>query len=95
MEVVDAAGQHERYSRVQFEYRYRVDPELKSLESRNSWWFRDSETGFEEWLESAIRDHVWLIFRGKTPMGFDILQAQYELKQIAGGGSIARIEGNI
>ncbi|MFF1269498.1 hypothetical protein ACFVZE_27065 [Streptomyces anulatus] len=74
MELVDAEGEHEGYSQVQLEYRYLVDPDLRSLKSHNSWWFRDSGTPFEEWLELVKRDPVWRVIREKTPMEFDISQ---------------------
>jgi hypothetical protein len=74
MELVDAEGEHEGYSQVQLEYRYRVDADLRSLESRNSWWFRESGTPFDEWLESVKRDPVWSVVREKIPVEFDVSQ---------------------
>ena len=74
MELVDAEWEHEGYSQVQLEYRYRVDADLRSLESYNSWWFRESGTSFDEWLESVKSDLVWGIVREKTPVEFDVSQ---------------------
>ncbi|WP_143110728.1 hypothetical protein [Streptomyces sp. cf124] len=74
MEIVDAEGEHEGYSQVQLEYRYRVDADLRSLESRNSWWFRESGTPLDEWLESVKRDPVWSVVREKIPVEFDVSQ---------------------
>ncbi|MEU1625333.1 hypothetical protein ABZ746_08370 [Streptomyces sp. NPDC020096] len=74
MELVNSEGEHEGYSQVQLEYRYRVDADLQSSESRSSWWFRDSGVPFEEWLESVKQDPVWVIVRGKNPVEFDVSQ---------------------
>ncbi|MCP3820577.1 hypothetical protein NLX86_21505 [Streptomyces sp. A3M-1-3] len=74
LEIVDADGEHEGYSQVQLEYRYRVDADLDSLEGHTSWWFTESQTPFSEWLESVKRDPVWGIIRGKIPTGFDVSQ---------------------
>lgn len=74
MELVDAEGDHEGYSQVQLEYRYRVDADLRSLESHNSWWFRESGTPFDEWLESVKRDPVWGHVREKAAVEFDVSQ---------------------
>ena len=74
MEVVDAEGGHEGYSQVQLEYRYRVDDELRSLESRNSWWFPESGISFDEWIESVKQEPVWRVVRRKAPVGFDVSQ---------------------
>jgi hypothetical protein len=74
MEIVDAEGEHEGYSQVQLEYRYRADADLRSLQSRNSWWFRDGGTSFDEWIGSVERDPVWGAVRGKVPVEFDISQ---------------------
>ncbi|WEH15703.1 hypothetical protein [Streptomyces sp. VNUA24] len=74
MEIVDAEGEHEGYSQVQLEYRYRADADLQSLQSHNSWWFREGGTSFDEWLESVKRDPVWGIVRDKAPSGFDVSQ---------------------
>ncbi|KUM68816.1 hypothetical protein [Streptomyces curacoi] len=74
MEIVDAEGDHEGYSQVQLEYRYRVDADLRSLQSRNSWWFREGGMSFDEWLESVRRDPVWGVVRDKVPVEFDVSQ---------------------
>lgn len=74
MEIVDAEGEHEGYSQVQIEYRYRVDAALRSIQSHNSWWFRESGASFDEWLEAVKRDPVWGIVRDKVPSGFDVSQ---------------------
>lgn len=74
LEIVDTEGEHEGYSQVQLEYRYQADADLRSLESHNSWWFREGGTSFDEWLESVKRDLVWGIVRDKTPSGFDVSQ---------------------
>jgi hypothetical protein len=74
LEIVDADGEHEAYSQVQLEYRYRVDSDLDSIQGHNSWWFADSQRPFDEWLESVRRDPVWGIIRGKVPDAFDVSQ---------------------
>jgi hypothetical protein len=74
MEIVDAEGEREGYSQVQLEYRYQVDADLRSPQSRNSWWFREGEMSFDEWLESVKLDPVWGIVRDKAPSGFDVSQ---------------------
>ncbi|BCJ59919.1 hypothetical protein [Micromonospora endophytica] len=74
MEIVDADGEHEGYSQVQLEYRYRADPDLRSLRGLNSWWFRDGGTSFDEWIRSVEQDPIWGIIRGKFPVEFDISQ---------------------
>ncbi|GLY70991.1 hypothetical protein [Amycolatopsis taiwanensis] len=57
---------------MQFEYRYRVDADLRSLERHNSWWFRESETPFDEWLVSVKNDPVWRVVRDKIPVEFGV-----------------------
>ncbi|MFG3659379.1 hypothetical protein [Streptomyces sp. NPDC047706] len=74
MEIVDAEGDHEGYSQVQLEYRYQADAALRSLQSHNSWWFREGDTSFDEWLESVKREPIWGIVRDKSPSGFDVSQ---------------------
>ncbi|MFD8230332.1 hypothetical protein ACFV20_00295 [Streptomyces sp. NPDC059696] len=74
LEIVDTEGEHEGYSQVQLEYRYQADVDLRSLESHNSWWFRESGTSFSEWLESVKRDPLWGIVRGKLPIEFSVSQ---------------------
>ncbi|GAA4727019.1 hypothetical protein APR04_005252 [Promicromonospora umidemergens] len=74
MELVDDEEDHEGYSQVQFEFRYRADADLRSLESRSSWWFRDSGALFEEWIESVKRDPIWGVIREKIPLEFDVSQ---------------------
>lgn len=74
MELVDAEGEHEGYSQVQLEYRYRVDDELRSLGSRSSWWFPGNGIAFDEWLESVKQDPVWQIAQGKAPVELDVSQ---------------------
>ncbi|MFD7334892.1 hypothetical protein ACFV98_02665 [Streptomyces violascens] len=74
LEIVDADGEHEAYSQVQLEYRYRVDSDLDSIQGHNSWWFPESQIPFDEWLESVKRDPIWRIVRGKVPATFDVSQ---------------------
>lgn len=74
LELVDPEGEPEGYSQVQLEYRYPVDSHLRSLGSRNSWWFRNGGTPFAGWLESVATDPVWGVIRDRTPVGFDISQ---------------------
>jgi len=74
LEIVDADGEHEAYSQVQLEYRYRVDPELSSIEDHESWWFPEEDEPFGEWLEAARQDPIWTVVRGKVPVGFEVTQ---------------------
>ncbi|MFD9195640.1 hypothetical protein ACFWCA_46480 [Streptomyces phaeochromogenes] len=74
MELVDAEGNHEGYSQVQLEYRYKVDADLRSLEESNSWWFRCGGISFEEWLESVRQDPIWRVIQEKIPLEFDVSQ---------------------
>lgn len=74
LDIVDSVGEHEGYSQVQIEYRYRADKDLESLRNYTSWWFRGSEVSFEEWLDSMRLNLVWTIVRGKTPVDFAISQ---------------------
>ncbi|WP_159025289.1 hypothetical protein [Streptomyces pluripotens] len=74
LELVDADGEHEAYSQVQLEYRYRVDSDLDSIQSHSSWWFAEGQGPFGGWLESVKQDPVWRVVRGKVPMAFDVSQ---------------------
>ncbi|MFG2143673.1 hypothetical protein ACGFRG_05670 [Streptomyces sp. NPDC048696] len=72
LEIVDADGEHEAYSQVQLEYRYRTDSDLDSIQSCNSWWFTESQVPFDDWLESVKRDPIWRVVRAKVPTVFDV-----------------------
>ncbi len=74
LEMVDIKGEHEGYLQVQFEFRYRIDSELKSLQSYHSWWFREDGTSFDEWLKLVKRNPVWEVIRAKIPVAFDVSQ---------------------
>ncbi|MEU0248766.1 hypothetical protein ABZ192_31490 [Streptomyces sp. NPDC006235] len=74
LEIVDAEGEHEGYSQVQLEYRYRIDTDLRSLQSHNSWWFREGGDSFDEWIQAVERDPVWEIVRDKAPVNFNVSQ---------------------
>lgn len=60
------------FVQVQFEYHYQDDAELSQLESPDSWWFRDDETSFVDWLDATLRDPVWDVIRKKNPVAFDV-----------------------
>lgn len=74
LEIADSDGEHEAYSQVQLEYRYRVDSDLDPIQGHSSWWFPESQTSFSEWIESVKRDPVWGLVRGKMPAEFDVSQ---------------------
>ncbi|MFI7122908.1 SMI1/KNR4 family protein [Amycolatopsis sp. NPDC049868] len=74
MEIVDADGEHEQYSQVGFEFRCRVDADLRSLGSRAVWWFRSDGTDFEDWLTSVTRDPVWRTLQRKEVAEFVLSQ---------------------
>jgi hypothetical protein len=74
MEIVDAEGDHEGFLQIQLEYRYRTDADLRSIQGRNSWWFRGEGTSFAEWLESVERDPIWGIVRDRVPVELDVSQ---------------------
>ncbi|MFE6611141.1 SMI1/KNR4 family protein [Amycolatopsis sp. NPDC057786] len=74
MEIVDADGEHEQYSQVAFEFRCRVDADLRSLGSRAVWWFRSDGSDFEDWLASVTRDPVWRTLRRKEIAEFVLSQ---------------------
>lgn len=74
LEIVDFEGEYEAYSQVNLEFRYRLDADLKSSNSYNSWWFRSDATPFEEWMAAVKRDPVWSLVQGKSPVEFDVSQ---------------------
>ncbi|MFC3488374.1 SMI1/KNR4 family protein [Amycolatopsis roodepoortensis] len=74
MQIVDAAGEHDEYSQVSFEFHCRVDVDLRSVGSRAVWWFRSDGTDFEEWLASVTRDPVWRVLRRKEIAEFVLTQ---------------------
>ncbi|MFI2241231.1 hypothetical protein [Streptomyces chrestomyceticus] len=73
LELVDASGEHEAYSQVLFEYRYRLDAELENLQ-HSLWWFRDNGTLFTEWIEAVRRDQIWRILQNRNPTAFEVTQ---------------------
>lgn len=78
MEIVDTEGDHEGYSQVQLEYRCRADADLQSIQSRNSWWFREHGTSFDEWLESVRQDPVWEVVHDKVLWNSTSLRSSLE-----------------
>jgi hypothetical protein len=74
LEMVDADGEHEAYSQVQLEFRYRVNVDLEAVEGRESWWFRSDPMSFDAWLDSVESDPIWEIVRRKVPVEFDVSQ---------------------
>ncbi|QHA07887.1 hypothetical protein GQF42_35460 [Streptomyces broussonetiae] len=74
LEIVDAGGEHEAYSQVQLEFRYRVDADLDPIQSHSSWWFAESQGPFDGWLEAVKQNPVWRAIRGKVPAAFDVSQ---------------------
>ncbi len=70
LEIFDAKEGSVGYLQVNIEYGYRIDADLESLESRNSWWFRNGVVLFDEWLESVKADPVWMVVREKIPRQF-------------------------
>ncbi|AGM08451.1 SMI1/KNR4 family protein [Amycolatopsis keratiniphila] len=74
MEIVDADGEHAEYSQVGFEFRCRVDADLRSLGSRAVWWFRGDGVDFADWLASVTGDPVWRILRKKEIAEFVLSQ---------------------
>jgi hypothetical protein len=75
LEIVDSGGGHDSYLQIQFEYRYRLDPEAESLGSGSSWWFRSSQQAFSGWLESAMANSVWnLVRERRDAAAFEVSQ---------------------
>lgn len=74
LEVVDAAGEHESYVQVQFEFRYALDGDLDSVGSHSEWWFPDGEISFNSWLDSVDRAGISNRLAVKTPRDFAIWQ---------------------
>ncbi|WP_369036625.1 hypothetical protein [Streptomyces adonidis] len=74
LEVVDAAGEHESFVQVQFEFRYALDGDLDSAGSNSEWWFPGGEVSFESWLDSVDRDVISNLLATKRPRDFAIWQ---------------------
>lgn len=74
LEVVDAAGEHESYVQVQFEFRYPLDDDLDSLGSCSKWWFPGGEISFDSWLDSVDRSAISSLLAVKRPRDFAIWQ---------------------
>ncbi|MFJ3616336.1 hypothetical protein [Streptomyces hydrogenans] len=74
LEVVDAAGEHESYVQVQFEFRYPLDDDLDAVGSHSEWWFPDGEVTFDSWLDSVRRHEISSRLATKSPRDFAILQ---------------------
>lgn len=72
--LVGEDGSVDEYLQIQFEYQYRYDAELSQLKSPNSWWFREGETSFAEWLDAALCDPIWDVIREKRPVAFDLAE---------------------
>ena len=70
LEVVDADGGHEFYAQVQFEYRYALDAELKTVVSHSEWWFPGGDTSFYSWLDSVSGSPIGNVLLGKEPREF-------------------------
>ncbi|MGW4942990.1 hypothetical protein ACWEOZ_15555 [Actinoplanes sp. NPDC004185] len=69
LEVVDADGEHESYSQVQFEYRFSLDRDLEA-ESHSEWWFPGGATPFDAWLESVSRSPIGDLLGSREPREF-------------------------
>ncbi|MGW3653676.1 hypothetical protein [Streptomyces sp. NPDC000878] len=74
LEVVDAAGEHESYVQVQFEFRYPLDSDLDSVGNHSEWWFPGGEVSFDSWLDSVDRAEILNRLAAKTPRDFAIWQ---------------------
>ncbi|MFE7210074.1 hypothetical protein ACFU93_08795 [Streptomyces sp. NPDC057611] len=74
LEVVDAAGEHESYVQVQFEFRYPLDDDLDSVGSHSEWWFPGSEVSFDSWMDSMDRTPISNLLAVKRPRDFAIWQ---------------------
>ncbi|WP_052744565.1 hypothetical protein [Streptomyces odonnellii] len=74
LEVVDAAGEHESYIQVQFEFRYPLDGDLDSMGSHSAWWFPGGEVSFDSWLDSVDRAENSNRLAVKSPRDFSIWQ---------------------
>ncbi|MDX3453182.1 hypothetical protein PV396_14680 [Streptomyces sp. ME02-8801-2C] len=74
LEVVDAAGEHESYVQVQFEFRYPLDGDLDSVDSYSEWWFPGGEVSFDSWLDSVDRTTISNLLAAKSPREFAIWQ---------------------
>lgn len=76
LEVVDADGEHEFYSQVQFEYRYALDAELEAVGSHSEWWFPGDGPSFESWLDSVSRSQIGGLLGGRNPREFVVSEDQ-------------------
>jgi hypothetical protein len=72
LEVSDSGGEHEAYIQVEMTFNYALDPELASMGSTSSWWFRHSGEDFSAWLHSIRVDPVWSVVTGKEVREFVI-----------------------
>jgi hypothetical protein len=70
--IADSAGEHEAHIQVVMEYLYAIDPDLESLGSPSSWWFRWSDDVFSTWLDSVQSDPVWQAMADKPVRAFVI-----------------------
>ncbi|MFF8827844.1 hypothetical protein [Streptomyces sp. NPDC015131] len=74
IEFVDAAGEHESYVQVQFEFRYPLDDELDSVDSHSEWWFPGDGASFDSWLDSVDRAEISNLLAAKSPRDIAIWQ---------------------
>lgn len=74
LEIADADGEHEAYSQVRLEYRYRVDVDLAPIRDYSSWWFPETQEPFNDWLELVKNAPVWSVVRTKDPVAFEVSQ---------------------
>jgi hypothetical protein len=73
-EIPKDSGDLDHYVQLRAEYRYAIEPDLEALRDRQSWWFRDDSTPFEEWYLSVVNDPVWDALRGRPVSRFEVSQ---------------------
>ncbi|MDM8085788.1 hypothetical protein QUV83_13510 [Cellulomonas cellasea] len=74
LEIVDAAGQHERYVQVNFELRYQMDANLDSVGNYSEWWFPGDVVSFDSWLGTVDRAQIASRLVGHSPRDFIVFQ---------------------
>ena len=67
-EALDPDGEHESYTQVACEVRYRVTEDLEALGDCAEWWFRGGQEGdFESWWRSLPWETLLETVAGRAP----------------------------